>query len=421
MTAIRCGFSARGLTARAIAVLCFGALLGAWTPAPAGAQAPPPKDVDAATFDKLVGELESNEFYVRERATKELTGYVNPASAKRLTLAQLQSLRTLARSKPLETARRAGDVLRTWANKNPDTLGPAQALLTGIQVKPGDYDGFLNEGDFRVGAFKVAYQGSGGQVLSDLMKPFVEAQGQLGAGFTDKVVDNVKAMKKVIDDLKDADLKNLYITKGGVEMKKADLSKALDDAVKDAEKLMKKVGESIGDPPPAAAPKMNVPGMGAIDVGKTFRLALAGPGLTSDSLTFAMLPGELAASTPPVGKALFGYVLDLAADGGLRLQPGSTVTVGIEYGTGLPGWLASQLTLQHLADGRYVPFDQILNDPGAGVISGRYLVPSASSGLDQFGEFALVTPAPEPSAVLLLLPGVAALLVVGRRRLSAAA
>jgi len=377
-------------------------LVVAWAPQAAAA------DLDNAVFNRLVNDLDSNDFKTRLDARSLLAGYADPASATRLSIAQLQSLRNIAKTGNLEVKQSAGWILREWVNRNPKTQGPAQSLLTGIQYKAGKLDFTVAppEGDFMLGPFKVGFAGPGIQFRNDLERRFLEAQEELGAGYPDGVVPALQAMKKVVDDLKKGDLTNLYLTRNGTEVTKDDISKALDDAIKAATDLVQAINASIGDPAPGPAKGVNVPGMGAIDTGKTFQLSLNGPGLTPGSLTFDTLPQDLAIGTPPAGTQYFGPVFDLAAEEGLSLDPGSVITVSIQYGDpmlqGFPSSLAAQLQLVHLADGTYIPFSTVFNDESAFVLTGSYLFDAASTGFDQFGEFAVIRALPEPATITLV-------------------
>src|SRR5262249_24508685 len=81
------------------------------------------------------------------------------------------------------------------------------------------------------------------------------------------------------------------------------------------------------------------------------------------------------------------------------------VAVGIEYGEhqlfGNPAVDPSSLRIARLANGRMELLDDYINDTDNHIITGFYTPESQSSGLDQFGEFAVVQAVPEPSALTL--------------------
>jgi hypothetical protein len=384
----------------------------------------PPANLDNAKFNQLVNDLGSKSFQTRLNASEKLMEYVNPASATRLTVQQLQTLRDLARTGTDPEQRwRAGAIMQAFVRLNPNTVAPAQALLNSLKFKDLDYDRVLVEGHFMLGPIKVAYAAGGIGFRGEILKKYNQALIQLTEGYTDDLVPALKALKKVVEDLPKNYGDFLYFSKDGNQVKKEDVLKELDKAIKAGGDLIKKINDSIGDPKPGPAKEVPVPGAGKIDTGETFRLTLNGRGVKPGNLALLALAHNLAPAAPPAGFQFVGPVFDLSTDDTLAVMNGS-IQVAIEYGDpalyGLPSSDASQFQLVHFAHGGYTPFDSTFNDQSAFVLSGTYTPPSASSGLDQFGEFAIVreiplTGSPEPTSLALLGLGLPVLVGLGRK------
>jgi hypothetical protein len=132
-------------------------------------------------------------------------------------VAQLQTLRTLARTGPLEEARRAGQVLQQWVQLNPNTVGPARDLLNNIMVKDTQkYDPILNDGAFTLGSIRMAYEGGRGlNFRSSILGKYYSALNELNGGYTDNVVAALKALKQVVSDLPNNYGDFLYFSQNG--------------------------------------------------------------------------------------------------------------------------------------------------------------------------------------------------------------
>lgn len=94
---------------------------------------PPPTTVDAATIDRLIGDLDSGQFAVRQKATQELTRLGHLAGpALRQVLARGPALEVRKRVEtlldPLQAYSLAGEELRLWrATEVLEAIGTAEA------------------------------------------------------------------------------------------------------------------------------------------------------------------------------------------------------------------------------------------------------------------------------------------------------
>ncbi len=370
-------------------------------------------DLGMAAFDRLVADLNSNSFPTRQAASKALTSYVDPSSGTRLTIAQLQTLRDLAHgtgSPSLEVQYRAGKIIQSWMQLNPATTKEANDFLKGLEIKNARYDNVLNEGSFTLGGVKIAYEAAVIPFVQQLTSDYWRAVSQYGDGLTNNVVPRLEAMKKLVQGLTDQQLRSLFISMGGNQLTKAQLVDYLDMQIKTAKQLINKVNNKLGDPPPGPAKPLPVRGTGAIGNAKTFQVALVGTQVTPGKVTFLGLSNDFAIAAPPTGYEFVGDIFVLAKSNKLQLT-GGQVDVSIDYGDpaliGLPTSDAKDFQLVRFADGVYEPFLSTSNDTSNFVLSGVYDIPSSGSGLDPFGEFAVIVAVPEPGSWMLLAAGFA--------------
>jgi len=370
-------------------------------------------NLPTATFDQLVADLDSGSFPVREAASKALAGYVDPASATRLTIAQLQALRALAHGTgkpPLEVQYRAGKIIQSWMQLNPATTKEASAFLKGIQIKDAKYNGVLNEGSFNLGAVRISYEAAVLPFVGELTANYWRAASQYSDGLTNNVVPQLEAMKALVQGLTAQQLKSLFITMGGNQLTKDQLVDYLDKQIDTAKQLIDKVNNKLGDPPPGPAKPKPIKGNGAIGNAKTFQAALVGAKVTPGKVTFLGVSNAFSIADAPKGYEFAGDIFVLSADSQLQLT-GGQVDVSIDYGNpdlmGLPTSDAKDFQIVRFADGVYEPFLTTSNDTSNFVVSGVYDIPSSGSGLDPFGEFAVIVAVPEPGDWLLLLAGFA--------------
>lgn len=133
------------------------------------------------------------------------------------------------------------------------------------------------------------------------------------------------------------------------------------------------------------------------------------------------MPSDLALMTalPPPLYHFAGYTALVIPSEDLAV--GGPINVSFEYGPGLlfgnPVIDPNRLELIWIANGR-VEFlrDDFINDIGKFTISASYTPPSPESGFNQFGFFAVVQSVPEPSTIVLVGTGLAALPAYGWRR-----
>jgi hypothetical protein len=370
-------------------------------------------DLDQATFSQLVADLNSNSFDVRQAASQKLLSYVDPKSDIRLTVPQLQSVRAYAHgtgAPSLEVQTRAASIIRRWTQLNPATTKAATDFLAGLKITDWEFNpalGFLGgEGNFKLGAVKIAYEGAVGiKFANELNAAYWRTIDQYNDGLTHTVIPRLEAMRKLVQDLSAEDLKHLVFSMGGTQITKDKLIKHLDQQIAAARVLIKKVNDSIGDPPPGPAKPVPIKGSGMISDTKTFAVAINIGSVTPGNVTFLGLPSDFSLAPPPTGFQFIGDIFDLSANNTLGIDGGS-IEVSIDYGNpdllGLPTSEANEYELVRFADGVYQPFSSTINDTSNFVLDGFYNPPSPNSGLDPFGEFAVIAPISEPRSIMLL-------------------
>jgi hypothetical protein len=355
------------------------------------------KDLDQAVFDKLVTDLGNNNFFVRQAASNALNKYVDPSNPIRLNVAQLNQLRVIAIGAPgddLEVRTRAQRVMETWARLNPKTVQDANKLLNGLKFSRWSEDLGCGDREVTCGQIKIGFGTAAYKFVNRLTGAYLDAYSQT-IGVSDSLVPALKKMKMVVQGLTPVELAEIAFYKGGDRITEDDFIKYLDEQIKTATDLLQKVNESIGDPPPGGVKPVPVNGTGQIGNDKTFQIVLNGGTVTPGNVTFIDMPCSFVFTPAPMGYAYAGSMFDLSADSALQVD-GSEVDVSFTYGDpallGLPSSEAGEFQLVRFADGEYQPFLSSYNDTSKFAIQAVYDAPPAGSGLDPFGQFAILAP-----------------------------
>jgi hypothetical protein len=260
-------------------------------------------------------------------------------------------------------------------------------------------------GGLRLGAVSIAFDEGGIKFSNELVAAYWRTIAQYNDGLTQNVAPRLEAMKKLVQDLTGEDLKHIVFRKDGQQITRDQLVKYLDQQIATVRQLIKKVNGTLGDPPPGPARPVPIKGSGMIGDTKTFEVAINGSNVTPGNVTLLGLPSDFSLAPPPVGFQFIGDIFDLSANSTLGIDGGS-IEISIDYGNpdllGLPPSEAEQFELVRFADGVYQPFSSTTNDTSTFVLYGVYDPPSLGSGLDLFGEFAVIAPIPEPRSIMLL-------------------
>src|SRR5439155_26597876 len=160
----------------------------------------------------------SNRLEVRQAASMELSGYVDPKSDIRLTVGQLQTLRAYAHgtgNPHLDLQTRAAGIIRLWTQLNPTTTKPAKDFLEGLKITDWKFDPISRDGSLQFGAVKIAFDEGGIKFSNELVAAYWRAIAQYNDGLTHNVVPRLAAIRKLVQDLTDEDLKHLVYRKDG--------------------------------------------------------------------------------------------------------------------------------------------------------------------------------------------------------------
>ena len=360
----------------------------------AAAQAPqPPTD---AQVTALINQFRNLNFETRQDATKQLLQFLKDNV---LQPNQLGMLRTAAAGDgDPEVRARSASVLQTWAKE----ITPIREILDSIGVQSVlpqaarfqyKFDGFFGQ----------LFRGSPEYV--ELYLAWEGSRNALLAGDTAQIVPALQKLRALVNDPDKFDALGLFLGDdfNTLAPQKVVLAE-IDRAIARIPDAIMRIGAGTGNVAPGPRQPVPVQGQGAIDTGRTLRLALSSAPVVAGNLDVFMPTADLALSKPPPGYQFVGEIFDLLAVDALDVT--GTIALGIEYGAtqlvGNPVLDASLLRIARLANGQAEILSDFVNDTARFVITGFYNPESPSSGLDQFGEFAVVQRAPEPSTMLLV-------------------
>jgi len=378
------------------------ALIVALAPSAAGAQ------TDQDVRD-LIDRLDSRDLATRQRAELALLAHIQN---NRLTAAQLGLLRTYPAGPPLELLLRKQAILERWTTLFP-SVGRA---VDGVRYQDLGQGLFQLDGFFSLGAVNPGDQ----TAIDELRRRYEAVRNSLLAADLDRVVVNLDLLQEWVDDsarFARFDFSFLQNPGGGRRATRRDVVAVIQDARRNALQAIQDLRLGSGNVADPGRPPTPVNQQGAIDLGRTLRLALANAPVTPGGLDVFMPAYADALSPPPPGYQFVGEVFDLLATDGLEVA--GPVTIGIEYGDvqliGRPARDPAALRLARLTNGRQELLSDFVNDPQHHVLTAVYVPDSPGTGLEQFGEFVLVQVTPEPATLLLVLGGAAALAARGVR------
>jgi hypothetical protein len=381
----------------------------------AAAQQPPPQRPTDDEVKALIDQLDTQgpgSFTVRQRAEAKLTDFV---TSNLLTRAQLSIIRSYPGNPPLELQQRKERILSRWVT----SFAPAREILNCVKFetleRSAGRDWYYKIDGFYGGA------NTGDPDVTELYKRYEAVRNAVLAADTGRLMHTLTELKNWVDDPNRFDKFYLHHDKDlQRRATRKEVTDKIQQAIDQVQKFVQDIGAGSNDAMPPPRQKIPVQGQGAVNAGRTLRLALDSNPVMPGELDVFMPDYDFALSQPPLGYQFVGELFDILPDPMLGIT--GTVSLGIEYGQtqlfGNPVVDPSLLRIARLANGRMELLDNYANDTNNFVITGFYTPESKFSGSDQFGEFAVVQPAavPEPGILTLVGIGVLCLCLYGWRR-----
>ena len=370
------------------AIACLGAVAGG------------PTDAEVR---RQIDLLDSPTYTVRRQATETLEGYIRN---NRLTPAQLGILRTYPMNPTLELLRRKERILATWTARFP-AVG---AAIDGVRFE--NISVICLDWDYRFGPF---YGGAGSNdddpshgFAVRLYQRYAAARNALLAADTAQAVAALRALRTYVNDNFDQLFLWTDAAHSTVATKQQVLAR-IDQAITDTQNAIQQIQIGSGNvQPPPRQPRQIQQG-GAIDMGRTLKLALLQAPVVGGGLDVFLTPYEFTLAAPPAGYRFAGELFGLTSTDTLDVS-GNTITVGLEYGStdlaGEPIVDPFELRVARLSNGRSEILADSTPDTAGSVVTASYQPSPGSFGADQFGEFVLVRPSapPPPCTATLACP-----------------
>lgn len=366
----------------------------------------------------LIAQLGSANFSQREAAQKQLTDL---ATGHRL-LGQVQLIQDAISSPDREISRRATQIFGAFVQTLPsyqDILNAAGVQLT----RPVMFNPFTGEttqdGLFRFDAAKGSFRSprfASYDTYNALAAEWAPVQQALLVGNVANAKTALQNFKNVVNNLTNANVLFLDLRdRNNQLLDKADLLNNIDQAIQELTAFRFDLLFGGAKDDPALPFQIPVQNAGAFPLGQSISLTLTtAPASPGSLLLFGWNP-QSAPSTPPPG---FEYVDDdiftLEAQDGLIAA--GTIGISIEYGSlqllGNPVEDPSALEIVRIANGQDYLLPTQLTD--SDFVSAFYAPDASAPGSDQFGEFAIVEPVPEPASFSVLLTAITLFLLAGR-------
>jgi hypothetical protein len=375
--------------------------------------------IDPATFTALFMALDPPaNFASRGAAQKQLTRFI---TSGQLTGAQVQAIQGAINGGGgigLEGQRRATEIFSAFV----ESLPSYQSIREDVAVKhietvlAGGGDPTPLRIDFRFDAAAGSAVGPREQrAFAALSAAWGSVDRALRVGNVAAAQTALQNYRTVVMGLDEGLILLLNITdSSGTRLDKAALLSQFQDASTHLTFFQLELGLGgaiLNNPLPLGVP---VATAGPVDFGPSLQVALGGLGSPGRLLAFAT--DEIAAlSAPPPGYEFVGHIVDLLAQSDLLVS--GPVGIDIEYGDAIGNPARVDPTLLQIvrfANGQDSFVPTTVN--GSDRLLGTYIPDSSASGLDQFGEFAIVQPIPGPGTILLLMSGGIVLLLVVLRR-----
>jgi hypothetical protein len=373
----------------------------------------------ADEFDELLAKLADEEQVVREDAEKQLLKKVRAGALTREQVAKLQS--AALQTEDQEVRSRASRLFANFVTGS--TSGSTILDKTRVQVsdyqRAGQKFTFTFDDSVRGGVTDDA----GKALFNDLQEKSKAVKDAVLRGDAAAAGAALAELETFVTNLDDAQFASLNLKEGpndDVPVTKAKVLQLIREAKETIPTFRDDIQRKGGNPAPPPPGKKRVELPGLIDLGPTFRFGIAEV-ISPGALDVSFPPVVEALALPPAGLEFVGHLVSLVPDDALIVS--GTVLVGIEYGElqliGHRVRSPDLLQLLRFADGEFQLLALVDNDLTNHVLFASYVTSAGDAGTNQFGQFAIVQPVPEPPLfVLALVSGIALIGVSGCRRRS---
>jgi hypothetical protein len=380
------------------AVRCVVILVALW---PSSAQAIP-----QAEFDTLFTQLDNSDYQLRVAAERTLTGY---ATTHLLTGQQVRAIQTA--NVNLEVSRECERIFGKFVEslqsykdiqneiKTQQTTPPKVNPVTGLVDSAGRF-----VFDDAKGSFHNVSTYDNYNLLQD---HYIKIDTALRAGNVAVATAELQALRDAVAALPRGAFEFNFITPNGVRgiryyapqiLAKIDAAQGM--LIQFKIDLFN--GGALDD---SALPQpMPVKNAGVLPLGQSTQIALSAV-VTPGSLLFLSTDDDGAPALAPQGYAFVSPVSILQSGDGLEVS--GPINIDIEYGSasllGIPSDVLRDLRIVRIANGQDFLLPTSFATPD--FLTGHYTPDSLGIAADQFGEFGVVAPVPEPSTTTVILFG----------------
>ena len=348
---------------------------------------------DAQVKDQIE-KLDDDDIVVRDAAERQLHDW---AKNNQLTPAQAGFIKAARADASLERSFRAKRVFETYVNSNP----AIRAVLRPVRV--------WNLGGVAGGKLSTVVIWFPGQTppdnpqFAELSKRYGAVRDAILAGDTapgppdglDPITRALKRLRDYVTSLSDAELKALgaWDPDTGNPATRQQLLDKIQQAIDAVPGARDALGSLTGgNLPPSATLAYVHPGIPSHpDLGKSFALAIDRVELGT-ALDVCWFVDSETLSNPPFGYQAVGHVIDVLATDSLVAFGNVTVSIAIGSSViGNPVADPALLQIAHMANGHFDLVPSLVDLVG-GWVTATYPLPPPGSGLEPFGEFAIVQP-----------------------------
>jgi hypothetical protein len=350
-------------------------------------------------FDSLFNQLDDAKFPVRNAAEQKLTEY---ATMHTLTGAQIRTIQTA--NVNLEVQKRSSRIFAAFVHtltsykdiqKAVQTVltAPAEVnQVTGVTTRPGRFNF-----DDAKGRYSNMETHNNFRLLEN---GYLKINTALLAGNVAAAKDAMQALRADVAALDQNAFSSNFIApnNGGDRLNRNDILNKIDEGLGRLGQFRLDLingGAADDSALPVPAPVMNA---GLLPLGQSAQLALSVVTSTG-SLLVLTTDEDDAPALAPEGYQFVSPVFLLQAGDGLGVS--GPVSISLEFGSaallGIPDSLLSDLRIVRIANDQDFLLPTNFSSPD--FLTGQYTPDSLGVSPDQFGEFAIVMPVPEPGAM----------------------